>query len=120
VTPLALVRERRHDPLPITVVLVDRFDRLRRDAFESLTAEREFRRLGAQVQYVAGVNGDDPQTKFMRHVMHGMAEPDKDTLVDLRSGREAKAAAGGYVGGVPRWAGVPRPRPSWWTTLRRA
>lgn len=100
---LVYVRERQRDPIPVTAVLVDRFDRLGRDAFESLTAEREFRRLGAEVLYVAGMNGDDPQTKFMRHVMHGMAELDKDMLVArLRSGKEAKAAQGGYVGGRPR------------------
>jgi site-specific DNA recombinase len=100
---LAYVRERQHDPIPITAVLVDRFDRLGRDAFESLAAEREFKRLGAQVLYVAGMNGDDPQTRFMRHVMHGMAELDKDMLVArLRSGKEAKAAQSGYVGGRPK------------------
>jgi site-specific DNA recombinase len=100
---LAYVRERQHDPMPVGAVLVDRFDRLGRDALESLTAEREFRRLGAEVLYVAGMNGDDPQTKFMRHVMHGMAELDKDMLVArLRSGKEAKAAQGGYVGGRPK------------------
>jgi hypothetical protein len=40
---LTYVRERQDDPIPITAVLVDCFDRLGR--------EREFRRVGAEILY---------------------------------------------------------------------
>lgn len=100
---LEYVRERRDDPVPVSAVIVARFDRLGRDALESLLAEREFARLGATVLYAEGLNGEDPQTKFMRHLMHGMAELDKDMLVSrLAAGRRAKRAAGLYAGGRPR------------------
>ncbi len=100
---LEYVKHRRMDPVPVTAVIVARFDRLGRDALESLLAEREFARLGAQVLYAEGLNAQDAQTKFMRHLMHGMAELDRDMLVGrLAAGRRAKKAKGLYSGGRPR------------------
>lgn len=102
---LEVVRERRDDPVPVGVV-VTRFNRLGRDTLESLLAEREFVRAGARVEYVDGLNGDTPELKFMRTVMHGMSELDKDLLVaKLANGKAAKKARDGataYTGGRPR------------------
>jgi site-specific DNA recombinase len=105
---LAHVRQAKDDPIPVAGVIT-RFNRLGRDAMESLLAEREFHRTGATVFYVDGLNGDTPELKFMRHVMHGVAELDKDMLVArLAAGRQAKAAQGGYAGGRPKigWRSV--------------
>lgn len=101
---LNVVREREADPFPVEALIVARFDRLGRDALESLLAEREFGKFGAATLYAEGMNGDDPQTRFMRHVLHGVAQLDKDMLVSrLKAGRDAKRAAGLYSGGRPRF-----------------
>lgn len=101
---LAIVRQRQGDPFPVDAVIVARFDRLGRDTLESLLAEREFGRFGARVLYGEGMNGDDPQQRFMRTVLHGVAQLDRDMLIArMRAGREAKKAAGLYSGGRPRF-----------------
>lgn len=99
---LEAVRLRQGDPLPIGAVVCARFDRLSRDTLEALLAEREFGRLDARLLCAQGLNEDDPQTKFFRTVMLGMAELDKAMLLSrLANGRAAKASQGGYAGGRP-------------------
>lgn len=84
--------------------MIARYDRLARDTLEALLIEREFQRAGATVLYAQGMNGDTAEMAFMRDVLHSMAKLEKQQLVArLAAGRRAKAKAGGYAGGRPRF-----------------
>lgn len=99
---LGAVRERSGDPVPVSGIVVARFDRLGRDTLESLLAEREFARAGARVLSAQGFNEDDPVTKYFRTNMMAMSELDKAMLkARLAGGKAAKRSRGGYVGGKP-------------------
>jgi site-specific DNA recombinase len=86
-----------------TALVVARHDRLARDILEALLIEREFERNGARVLYADGGSNDETnELRFMRQVMHAMAEFEKRQLVArLAAARRAKAAQGGYAGGRP-------------------
>ena len=65
---LAMVKEREQDPLPITALVVARWDRLARDTLEALLIEREFKRHGVQVLAADGTPVDRTMVEFM-HVL---------------------------------------------------
>ena len=95
---LADVKAREDDPLPVTALVVPRWDRLARDTLQALLIEQEFERHGAPVVSADGLNGD----QTMRELLHVMAGAERRALVArLAAGRRAKAAAGGYAGGRP-------------------
>jgi site-specific DNA recombinase len=86
-----------------SALVVARHDRLARETLEALLIEREFNRSGARVLYAdGGSNGETNELRFMRQVMHAMAEFEKRQLVArLAAARRAKAERGGYAGGRP-------------------
>ena len=64
---------------------------------------------------------DDPMRKAMRKMAGVFAELDRDMVIKrLRNGRQTKASNGGYAGGAPPTACVPRARPWWRTTPSRS
>lgn len=93
-----------HSPPWNTHLVVARYDRLARDTLQALLIEREFQRAAATVLYAQGMNGDTAEMEFMRDVLHSFAKLEKRQLVSrLAAGRRAKANAGGYSGGRPRF-----------------
>jgi len=86
------------------VLVVARHDRLARDTLQALLIEKAFADAGVKIAYVEGGNGESEADRFMRNVMHSMAEMQKRELVRrLRAGAEKKREhdARAYVGGRP-------------------
>lgn len=95
---LDAVKEHEQGPVPITVLVVARWDRLARDTLVSLLVEQEFGRHGCQVMSADGLGVD----QTTREIFAVMASAERRNLVArMRGGRQAKAARGGYAGGQP-------------------
>jgi site-specific DNA recombinase len=95
---LEAVSERSADPVPVTAIVVARWDRLGRDTYVSLACFGEFARHGCEVQAADG-SGADQMSREIYMVFAGAAR--RELVARLRAGREAKAARGGYAGGRP-------------------
>ena len=87
-------------------LVVYRLDRLARDLIVQETLLAELRRMGAPVFSTSAAeaayiddNPDDPTRKLIRQVIGAITEYERAMIaLRLRSGRQAKAARGGYAG----------------------
>jgi site-specific DNA recombinase len=85
----------------VEAVVVARFDRLARDALTALLIERDFQRAGGTILSAEGINGNGPDVKMLRTILHGYAELEKARMVErLREAKRKKAAAGGFAEGA--------------------
>lgn len=96
---LEAVKERQGDPVPVTALVVARWDRLARDTLVSLLVEEEFNRVGCTAVSADGIGVD----QTTRELFMVLASAERRSLVSrLKAGREAKAQRGGYAGGRPK------------------
>lgn len=110
--------------LGVTMLVVEKADRLARDLIEGELILREFRRVGVQVVEAEGgtdlTDGDaNPTTKLIRQVIGAVAEFEKSALVaKLRAARERKKRNGEHSVGCYRFGAHPE-RPQEAETLAR-
>jgi DNA invertase Pin-like site-specific DNA recombinase len=86
------------------VLVVARHDRLARDTLVALLIEQAFASAGARICFTDGANGQGDTDRFLRTMMHAVAEQNKrETVRRLRAGRDAKLDRNphAYVGGRP-------------------
>ena len=85
------------------VVIVAKFDRFSRNAFDALNTIREFKKVGARL--IINGHGDvtdesNIQAKAMMTIMAAFTELERDTIkVRQREGQAAKKSQGGHIGG---------------------
>lgn len=90
----------------IAGLVVYRLDRLARDLIVQETLLAELRRMGAHVFSTSAAEAefleddpDDPARRMIRQVLGAVAEYERAMIaLRLRSGRQSKAARGGYAG----------------------
>jgi DNA invertase Pin-like site-specific DNA recombinase len=89
-----------------TALVVYRLDRLARDFILQETTVQGLQAIGARVLSVSepDTDGDDPTRVLMRQMLGAFGQYER-TLIRGRmiAGREAKRAAGGYIGGRPAY-----------------
>jgi DNA invertase Pin-like site-specific DNA recombinase len=74
------------------------------EAALALIWQAEGRAFTADTGEVVADDPDDPMRTAIRQILGVMAQLDRATItLRMRKGREAKAAAGGYAGGAPRY-----------------
>ncbi len=102
----SLVKERKAGG-----IVVARLDRLARDVLVQELLLRNTHRLGGVVlsaresenELLSG-ESRDPSRKLIRTILGAISEYDREMIADrLESARKAKAAAGGYAHGSPRY-----------------
>lgn len=124
---LGFLRNRQADGL-----VVYRLDRLARDLVLQEQLLAEIKRMGCQVFSTSGGESayldddpDDPSRRLIRQVLGAVSEYERSMIgLRLRSGRERKAANGGYAGGRPPYGFKAEgrslvPDPTEQATLRR-
>lgn len=87
----------------VRYVVALKLDRLGRSALALLTLYDRFESKGAALVLVEdSIDTSTPQGRLLRTVLAGVAEFERDTIVDrLKEHREAKAEKGGYAFGAP-------------------
>jgi site-specific DNA recombinase len=82
------------------VLLVAKLDRLSRDHATLVFLERTFRRYGVEVVSATEENGDGAYAAFVRSVLAGVAELERQVILDrVRGGKDAKKKLGRHVHG---------------------
>jgi site-specific DNA recombinase len=86
-----------------TKVIVAKMDRLARDLYVQLFAEKELLVSGVEVISVSeSFNGNDPLMVAMRQIVGTFAQLERARITErLLSGRRKKLSNGGYAGGKP-------------------